>query len=379
MATVKSHRGSQGDSTPIPPARPSLGERELDAAEKVIRSGNISQGLEVAAFEAEFSGHVGGRECVAVNSGTSALHLGMLASGIGSGDEVIVPSFTFAATANSVALTGATPVFADIDPRTYCMDAGATAAAITSRTVAIMPVHLFGQPAEMSAMRELCNRHGLLLLEDAAQAHGATWRGAPAGSLGDLAAFSFYATKNMTTGEGGMVVTNDAAVARAARLLRNQGMEKRYVNEVVGFNNRMTDLQAAIGRVQLERLPELNRQRQSNAVALSVALGEMDGVRLPSTRAGATHVYHQYTIRVKGGLRDSFVASLGDSGIGTSVYYRTPTHMLPSFGSSLDLPVTVATAREVVSLPVYPTLTPADLTRIVDAVDRAVTGFRNPK
>jgi perosamine synthetase len=210
----------------------------------------------VAAFEAEFSTVVGGRPCVAVNSGTSALHLGLLANGVGPGDEVIVPSFSFAATANAVALTGATPVFADISPDNFCLSAAAVEAAITPRTVGVMPVHLYGHPADMDGLSEVTDRHGLALYEDAAQAHLASLHRRPVGTFGAVAAFSFYPTKNMTSGEGGMVVCADESIARQVRLLRNQGMEKRYANEVVGFNSRMTDLHAAIGRVQLARLDE---------------------------------------------------------------------------------------------------------------------------
>ena len=203
---------------------------------RVLRSGMVAQGPEVAAFEEEFARLCDGRRCIAVNSGTSALHLGMLAAGIGAGDEVIVPSFTFAATANSVKLAGATPIFADIEADSFCIDPAAIEAAITDRTVAIMPVHLYGHPAAMDRIGVIAEKHGLLVVEDAAQAHAATLHGTPVGAMGAVAAFSFYPTKNMTSGEGGMIVTDDPAIERAARLLRNQGMERRYENETIGFN-----------------------------------------------------------------------------------------------------------------------------------------------
>lgn len=354
----------------IPVGKPLLGEEERAAVDRVLRSGMIAQGPEVAAFETEFAeALVAGRRCVAVGSGTAGLHLGLLAAGVGPGDEVVVPSFTFAATANAVALTGATPVFADIDPVTYCLDPAAAEAAVTSRTVGIMPVHLYGHPADMTALGAVAQRHGLALFEDAAQAHGATWRGSPVGSFGRFGMFSLYPTKNMTAGEGGMVSAADEDLARAVRLLRNQGMERRYENEVVGFNCRMTDLHAAIGRVQLGRLPEWTERRQKNAAFLD---DNLHGVVTPTVVDGATHVYHQYTVRVPGD-RDAFVAALAEHGVGSGVYYPVPVHRLASFGLDLDLPVTERAAREVVSLPVHPGLTEAELEQVVSAVN-AVAG-----
>lgn len=346
----------------IPAAKPLIGADEEAAVLRVLRSGMIAQGPEVAAFEDEFSAVVGGRRCIAVNSGTSALHLGLLAAGIGAGDEVIIPSFTFAATGNSVVLAGATPVFVDIEADSFCIDPSAVEAAITTRTAAIMPVHLYGHPAAMDRLRPIADRHGLLLIEDAAQAHAASLHGEPAGALGAVAAFSFYPTKNMTSGEGGMIVTDDPAIDRAARLLRNQGMEKRYENELVGLNNRMTDLHAAIGRVQLSKLGEWTTARQKNAAFLDANLRN---VVVPPVAEGAVHVYHQYTVRSE--RRDALGKQLADRGVGSGVYYPIPTHELPSFGLDLDLPETARAAREVLSLPVHPSLSDEDLTVIVEA------------
>jgi perosamine synthetase len=234
----------------IPPAKPIIGDAEREAVDAVLRSGMLAQGSEVAAFEQEFSQVLlDGRPAVAVNAGTAGLHLGLLAAGVGPGDEVIVPSFTFAATANSVALTGATPVFADIEPDHYCLDPKHVAGLITERTKGIMPVHLYGHPANMAAFEQLAKEHGLAIYEDAAQAHGATIDGKPVGTFGSFAMFSLYPTKNMTSGEGGMVSTPDTDMERTLRLLRNQGMLRQYENEIVGFNARMTNLHAAIGRV----------------------------------------------------------------------------------------------------------------------------------
>ncbi|MFS0703564.1 DegT/DnrJ/EryC1/StrS family aminotransferase [Cellulomonas sp. 179-A 9B4 NHS] len=357
----------------IPAAKPIIGDDERAAVDRVLRSGMIAQGPEVAAFEEEFSEHFRlGRPSVAVNSGTSGLHLGLLAAGVGPGDEVIVPSFTFAATGNSVALTGATPVFADIEPHTFSLDPVAVEAAITPRTKGILAVHLYGHPARVRELEAIANRHGIALYEDAAQAHGASLDGRPVGSFGEFAMFSLYPTKNMTSGEGGMVVAGSGEIARSVRLLRNQGMEKQYENEVVGFNARMTDVHAAIGRVQLTKVDEWTRARQANAAFFDSGL---TGVVVPPVEEGAVHVYHQYTIRV-GEDRDGFVRALREEhGIGSGVYYPIPNHRLPSlarYAPALDLPETERAAREVVSLPVHPSLSQADLERIVAAVNALV-------
>ena len=350
----------------IPPAKPILGDDERAAVDRVIASGMVAQGPEVAAFEQEFGDQiVGGRRCVAVNSGTSGQHLGLLAAGVKAGDEVIVPSFTFAATANTVALTGATPVFVDIEPDYFCLDPHAVEAAITERTRGIMPVHLYGHPADMTALGDIASRHGLEIYEDAAQAHAATWQGRPVGTFGVFAMFSLYPTKNMTSIEGGMVACDDE-IARMVRLLRNQGMEKQYENEVVGLNNRMTDVHAAVGRVQLTKLAGWTETRQRNAAFLDANLAN---VVVPPVHPDATHVYHQYTIRVEGD-RDRFRQALADEhGVGSGVYYPIPNHRLPSFKRELDLPETERAAREVISLPVHPSLSQADLEQIVHAVN----------
>ena len=354
-------------NTFIPAARPIIGEEERRAVDAVLLSGRLAQGQEVASFESEFSEVlVDGRATVAVNSGTSGLHLGLLASGIGPGDEVIVPSFTFAATANSVALTGATPIFADIEPDYYCLDPKSVASVITDRTAAILPVHLYGHPADMPALQALADQHGLKIFEDAAQAHGASLNGRRVGSFGEFGVFSLYPTKNMTSGEGGMVTTGVPDVERRLRLLRNQGMLSQYENEVVGFNARMTDIHAAIGRVQLTKIWAWTQQRRSNALFLSEHLV---GVDTPREAAGAEHVYHQYTIRVAED-RDRLATALRDEyQVGCGVYYPIPNHRLPSFRRSEDLPETERASREVLSLPVHPSLSEHDLERIVQAVN----------
>lgn len=350
-------------------AQPFIGKEELAAVERVLRSGNLAGGPEVASFEEEFSELVGGHECVATNSGTSALHLAMLAAGIGPGDEVIVPSFTFAATANAVALTGAKPVFADIDDQTYCLSPDSVAASVTARTAAIMPVHLYGQMADMNALGLIADKHGLALFEDACQAHQASRDGQRAGAVGYFGAFSFYPTKNMTAGEGGMVTTADPLLARKVRLLRNQGMATRYDNEIVGFNARMSDVHAAIGRVQLSRLPGWTRARQGNAATLDARLF---AVKTPVTTPNTAHVFHQYTVRVPDNKRDKLANDLRSYGIGTGIYYPRPVHTLPAYALDSELPNTDVAAREVLSLPVHPHLNDADLARIAEAVNECM-------
>lgn len=358
----------------IPAARPLIGTDERHAVGRVLASGMVVQGAEVAAFEAEFASLVDDRPCVAVNSGTSALHLGLLALGIGPGDEVIIPSFTFAATANAVVLAGAMPVFVDIEPEHFCLDPAAVAAAVTARTAAVMPVHLYGHPADMTELGVVAERHGLALVEDACQAHRARWQDRPVGALGTLAAFSFYPTKNMTTGEGGLVVCADEDVAHTVRLLRNQGMERRYDNELIGFNARMTDIAAAIGRVQLRRLPGWTEQRRHNAAHFDTHLADLSGIVPPPVASGAAHVYHQYTLRASD--RDGLRTRLTEAGVGTGIYYPIPAHRLPSYasgpGRATDLPQTERACREVLSLPVHPALSGSDRERIVAAVTKAV-------
>jgi dTDP-4-amino-4,6-dideoxygalactose transaminase len=360
-----------GPQDTIPPARPVIGEAEIEAAVRVLRGGMVIQGPEVAGFEREFAELTGVEHAVAVNSGTSALHISLMALGYGPGDEVIVPSFSFAASANVVRLVGATPVFVDIEPGSFCLDPDAVAAAITPRTVAVMPVHLYGHPAAMDRIVPIAEQHGLAIVEDAAQAHAAALNGTTVGAFGVAGSFSFYPTKNMHSLEGGMVTTGDAQLARTMRLLRNQGMEARYQNEIVGANMRLTDVAAAIGRVQLAQLPAWTEKRQANAAYLDANL---TGVTVPPVAPGATHVYHQYTIRVAGD-RDAFAAALQELGVGSTAYYPTPIHRLRPFRTEdgkvgdWKLPETDRAVDEVLSLPIYPTLTAGQLDRIVEAVN----------
>ena len=350
----------------IPVAKPLIDRHDIRAVVRVMKSGGLAQGPQVSKFENLFSEFVDGRNCVAVNSGTSALHLALLSLGIGPGDEVIVPSFTFAATANSVALTGAKPVFVDIDPKTFNLDPTLIEGAITKNTKAIQVVHLYGLPADMKLICAIARKHNLLLIEDAAQAHLASIDGQPVGSFGDAAAFSFYPTKNMTSGEGGMIVLKDSNHARICKLLRNQGMEQRYQNEVIGFNLRMTDIHAAIGISQIRKVKHWTESRQDNARFLNENIQE---VVTPMIPPGYSHVFHQYTIRVAK-QRTLFSEKLTELGIGNSVYYPTQVHKLPSFDSDVVLTHTQDATNQVLSLPVHPSLTKRDLKRIAEGVNK---------
>lgn len=367
--------------------KPYLGEEEREAVASVLESGQLAQGARVAEFEARFAEFCGVRHAVAVSSGTTALWLAILAHGIGPGDEVITSPFSFIATANAILYTGARPVFVDIDPHTYNLDPAGIESAITSRTRAIMPVHLYGLPCDMAKIMAIAERYGLAVIEDAAQAHGATVNGRAVGSFG-TGCFSFYATKNMTTGEGGMVTTNDDAIADQVRLLRAHGMRQRYYHEQTGFNFRLTDIQAAIGLVQLTRLPKFNARRQANAAFLNGALAETTSVKLPSKPLGFGHVYHQFTLRVPNG-RDALRERLAARGIASEVYYPVS---IPSQQVFRDMnfgqghPMTAAAGREVLSLPIHPSLSREDLEWIAQGVVEAAAelmpyesdGFHEP-
>ncbi len=354
-------------------ARPYIGPEERQAVMEVLEGGQLSQGPRVEEFEKAFAAYHGAKHAVATNNGTTSLMAAMMAHGLGPGDEVIIPSFSFFATASCVLSVGATPIFADIDPVTFCLSPAAAEAAITPRTRAIMPVHLYGQPADMAAFEALCRRRGLVLMEDAAQAHGAAIGDRRVGTWG-TASFSFYPTKNMTTTEGGMVLTQDDEIARKLRMIRNQGMGTQYYHEVVGYNFRMTDLAAAIGKIQLGRLPAWTETRIANAAVFNHRL---ERAITPKPVAGTTHVFHQYTIRVAAGAdRDGVVAKLNARGVGVRVYYPKAIHQQPVFERDaryrgLSLPETERATREVISLPVHPGLGKEELDFIVKETNEA--------
>jgi len=353
--------------------RPIIGLEEQAAVAAVLASGQLAQGPRVAEFEERFAAYCGVGHAVAVSSGTMALWLALLAHDIGPGDEVITTPFSFIATGNAILYAGATPVFVDIDPETFNIDPAQVEAAITSRTRAILPVHLYGLPCDMPRLMAIAARHHLAVIEDACQAHGAAIDGRRAGSFG-TGCFSFYATKNMTTGEGGMLTTDDAAVADRARVLRAHGMRQRYYHERLGYNFRMTDVQAALGLVQLERLPTLTTRRRANALFFGSALGDQPELFLPHVEPGYEHVYHQYTIRVPG-TRDAFREGMTARGVGTDVYYpRTIPRqdVYRDLGYSDFLPVAEAATQEVVSLPIHPALSPTELEQIAYAVAETV-------
>lgn len=355
----------------IPVAKPTMGREEEEAVLAVLRSGQIAQGARVAELEARFAAFVGTKHAVASTSGTASLHLNLLALGIGPGDEVITSPFTFIASANAILYVGATPVFADIHPCCYNLDPRAMEAKVTPRTKALLPVHLYGNPANMPALMEIAQQHGLAVVEDAAQAHGAAIGRKRVGSFG-TGNFSFYPTKNMTAVEGGMLTTDDDWLADRAQKFRNHGQTDRYRHELLGYNLRMSDIHAAVGLAQFDRLTGYTEARQRNARYLDEGL--RGALETPHVRPGYTHVYHQYTVRIPDGRRDAVAAALRERGVGTGVHYPTPVHQQPIYlerGYRDSLPEAERAAREVLCLPVHPALSEADLETIVREV-RAV-------
>lgn len=356
----------------IPIARPDVGPEEAAAVAAVLASGMIVQGRKVAELEQRWAEYCGVRHAIAVSNGTVALMCIYAGLGLEPGDEVITVSHTFNATVSSILFTGATPIFVDIEPDTYLIDAARIEAAITPRTRAISPVHLFGLVADMDMINAIADRHGLAVVEDACQAHGAAFRGRLAGSFGH-GAFSLYGTKNLTTGEGGFVTTNDDRLADFIRLYRSQGMRQRYHHEILGYNFRMTDIAAAIGLVQFEKLERNTARRQAIAACYDEGFTDLP-VRTPVTPEGRTHVFHQYTVDV-GPDRDAIVRELADAGIGVGIYYPIPVHRqayVMERGLHADLPLTDVAAARTLSLPMYPGLTGAEQQEVIGAVRAAV-------
>ena len=333
-----------------------------------LYAGNLTNGQNVKSFEQKFSNYLGIKNTITVNSGTSALHLSLLINGIGKGDEVILPSFSFAATANAVKLAGAKPVFADIDPNNFCISISQVEQKLTKKTKAVLPVHLFGHPASMLELSKFCKSNDLVLIEDAAQAHGACIGDQMVGTFGTTAAFSFYSTKNMTMGEGGAIVTDSDAQDIHARLLRNQGMKKKYHNEIVGYNLRLTEFQAEIGIHQLRLLDKFNDKRINNA---QIYNHNLKGFILPkATSNNIRHVYHQYTLRFKEEHRKDAIAYLNSKKIDSAVFYPIPIHKLNSFDDKITLKQTEQAAQQVLSIPVHPKLNNSNLEYIIHHLNK---------
>jgi dTDP-4-amino-4,6-dideoxygalactose transaminase len=351
----------------IPINLPKIGEEEIEAVVKVMRSGYLTSGLGagpmVTQFEKNFAKFAGAKHAVAVNTGTAALHSAVVAAGVKLGDEVILPSFTFVATAEAVAMAGGKPVFADIDPETYNVAPSEIERAVTKKTKAIVPVDLYGLSADMKPIREIAAKHGLTIVEDAAQAHGLTYDGKPPGAYADAACWSLYASKNMTTGEGGVTTTNDDKIAETLKMLRTHGEKAKYASQMLGYNYRMSEIQAAIGVVQLEKLPAFWAKRRANAKRLTEILKKTEKLQLPEEPKGDRHSWYLYTVRLVKGTeseRNRILDELKKKGIGAEAYYVNPVHLMPyyldRFGAR-KLPETEKAAKQVFSLPVHPGVT----------------------
>jgi len=351
---------------------PLVGSDEIEAITKVLRSRALAQGTETEEFEEAFASYIGTKYAIATNSGTAALHVALLASGIGEGDEVITSPFSFIATANALLFCGAKPIFVDIDEDTFNINPNLIRQKITPRTKAILPVHLYGQPCDMKEIINICDEHNLILLEDACQAHGAEYAGKKVGSFG-VGCFSFYPTKNMTTGEGGMITTDNENIAVKARMLRSHGQSERYVHEILGYNYRMTDMAAAIGICQLEKLDEFNHRRIDNAKFLSGEIARIKGLIPPFAVPNVRHIFHQFTVRVDKDFalsRDELQQRLSEHGVGSAIYYPLPIYRQPLYqklGYDDNLPVSEKAAQEVLSLPVRPDLRQEELDYIVES------------
>jgi dTDP-4-amino-4,6-dideoxygalactose transaminase len=348
---------------------------EIDAAvARVLESAQFILGAEVAGFEQEFDIYCDAAECIALNSGTSALHLALLAAGVGPGDEVITVPFTFVASVAAILYAGARPVLVDIDPHSFTMDPSALEAAITSRTKAILPVHLYGQAADMDPIMDVARRHGLVVIEDAAQAHGARYKGRSVGSIGDIGCFSFYPAKNLGAyGEGGAVTTNNTEYAKTIRMLRDWGQDGKYHHVLRGYNYRMEGFQGAILRVKLRHLEKWIEARRSVAAQYNRLLADC-AVELPVQMPWARHVYHVYTLRTED--RDGLQSALHKEGIQTAIHYAVPAHLQPAYADlgygEESLPQSEAAARQVLSLPIYPELSDSAIAKVATAVKKAV-------
>ena len=359
----------------IPVARPAIGQDEISAVTAVLESGKLAAGEHVTEFERRFADYCGTTHAVAVNNGTAALHAALLAADIGHGDEVIVPAFSFIATATAVSVTGAKPVFADVNEQTFNIDPLKVEDCITPKTRAIIGVHLFGQPFDVQGIQKICESRNLTLIEDAAQAHGAMWNGEKTGGFGQFGCFSFYATKNMTTGEGGMVTTREKISAGRLRLLINHGQSEKYLHTRIGYNYRLTDIAAAMGIIQLKKLEKFNNRRRKNADYYDTHI-RVKGLLTPFVSPGMHHVYHQYVLRLTDEFpmkRADFIEYLKLKGIGSAVHYPLPIHHQPVYAVANEpdsCPVSTRLASSVLSIPVHPLLDQKELAHICDSINQ---------
>lgn len=366
---------SGNDKIPVLDLKPQIRQLRsefLGAMEAVLDSGGFIMGPTVKGFEEEVASYLGVEHAIGVNSGTDALVLGLRALGVGPGDEVVTTPFSFFATAESISAVGATPVFADIDPETFNIDPTTMAAAITDRTKAIIPVHLFGRPCEMDAIMAVAREHDVAVVEDTAQAFGGATESGKTGAIGTLGAFSFFPSKNLGAfGDGGLVTTNDAEMATSIRRLRAHGSLKKYMNEEIGYNSRLDAMQAAILRVKLPHIDAWNEGRRAAATRYGELLGGLDAVTAPPVVSG--HVFHQYTVRVRGGQRDAVRAYMGEQGVSTMVYYPIPQDRLPVYiDQHPRCPHSDAAAAEVLSLPIWPEIEPEVQVRVCDTLRAAL-------
>jgi len=364
---------------------PQIGKEEIQMVSKVLKSrvltGRFGSGPMAKEFEEEFTRFFKAKHGVAVNSGTAALQLAIWVAGIEADDEVIVPSFTFISSAEAVALNRAKPVFVDIDPKTYNVDPREIEGTITEKTKAIMPVDLYGLPPDMDEIKKIAEKHGLVVVEDAAQAHGASYRGKSPGYLADLTCWSFYASKNMTTGEGGMITTNNDEHAKVLRAIRSHGETEEYVSTMLGHNYRMPEIEAAIGIAQLRKLPTFIQRRRRNAELLTEKLSDIEQLVLPTEPRGCRHSWYLYTVRIRRGdakVRDKIIEGLREKGVGATIYYHTPIHQMPyyqQFGR-YRLPVTERIAQQVLSLPIHPGVTVKEIDYIAKSVKQMIKTLR---
>ncbi|MGC5324921.1 DegT/DnrJ/EryC1/StrS family aminotransferase [Brevibacillus sp. SYSU BS000544] len=342
----------------LSPEIDSLWDELMPAIQNVLRSGQFIMGPNVKTFEKEVANYLGVKHAIGLNSGTDALFIGLKAVGVEPGDEVITTPFTFFATAEAISHLGATPVFVDVNEKTYNLDVEQVEKAITSRTKAIIPVHLFGQSVDMDELLAVANRHNIKIVEDVAQGFGGDYKGKKLGTLGDVGCFSFFPSKNLGAyGDGGLLVTNDDHIAQVSSMLRSHGSKKKYYNELVGYNSRLDEIQGAILRVKLPHIDQWNDGRRKVAQVYRELLSNIPGIVLPYETDDRKHVYHQYTIRVLGGKRDEVQQKLAEMGINTMIYYPVPVHRLPVYESQqVSMPISEKLASEVLSLPIWPTM-----------------------